>query len=729
MIHHFMIRQAGWLGRGIILPARRRSIRGDLQLNQCSSLALVGAILAACPAQAQEQNRPDNTGEELVVTGLRYRVSEIESATRTPTPLIAIPQPVQIVTSQLIDDQRPLTISDALRNVSGFSALRNSGEVFRSFNIRGFQTLDILVDGTRQTFGLNDQPDAIANIERIEVLKGPAGALYGRGGLGATLNIVTKEPLATPRFAAGFSTGTGGLVQPTIDLTGPLTQGGAVRARLIADYEKRDTPIDYVEVERWQVAPSVAAELAPGTTITFKSDYREREGLRFVALPAYGTVRGRNDLRLPFSRFIGEPGTGPAHNTGWTSTVRLDQQLAENWSVRVTGRYMRNTLDLPFVNPTTLAADNRTLNRNYRRFHEVERETAAEAYLSGTFATGPLTHRLVLGGDWSRFTYRSEFISGRVAPINIERPVYGAPITNVLTLDDTTDLIGGWGVYLQDQIDIGDRLHLLLGLRHDSIDKDRKSNLTGTVRQRDDSAWSPRIGISYQLRPGLALFGSYGKGLVGVADGGSNRTGTPFRAGKGRQVEGGVKLDLANGLSATLAAYDLVRDGVLVTDTNPASPEFGFSIQAGQQRSRGIEFDAAWQLANRFSLIATYSYTDAQVTRDTTLPVGNRLANVPEHQGRVWGKYSLPEGRAGRFALALGGTYQGPQQANIQNTLRLPGSFVADGGLYWELGRVGAQLNIVNLFDREYITRGALGNVGVIPGDTRRVVLTLKTRL
>jgi iron complex outermembrane receptor protein len=688
------------------------------------------ALLLAVPAQAQRNEATsDEEPDILIVTGLRYRVTEIDSATRTATPVLAIPQPIQIVTDQLIEDQRPLTISDALRNVSGFSALRNSGEVFRSFNIRGFQTLDILVDGMRQTFGLNDQPDALANIERIEVLKGPAGALYGRGGLGATINIVTRQPLDAPRYAASFSTGSGGLIQPTIDITGPLVAGGAVRARLIAEYERRDTPIDFVDVERWQVAPSLAFDLGSSTTVTMSSDYREREGLRFVALPAYGTVIGRDDLRLPFSRFVGEPGIGPARNTGWTSTLRLEHRLSDTWSLTASARYMRNTLDLPFINPTTLAPDNRTLNRNYRRFDEVERETGTEVYLSGSFETGPIAHRLVVGGEWSRFTYRSEFVSGRVAPINIERPVYGAPVTNILTLDDTTDLIGGWGAYLQDQIDLGPRLHLLVGLRYDRIDKDRTSNLTGLVRRRNDEAWSPRVGISYEVANGIALFGSYGEGLVGVADGGSNRTGTPFRAGTGRQLEGGVKLELPSGLSATLAAYELVRDGVLVTDTDPASPDFGFSIQAGQQRSRGIEFDAAWQLANRFSLIATYTCMDAEVTRDTTLPVGNRLANAPEHQGRVWGKYSLREGPLGRFAVALGATYQGEQQANIQNTLTIPDSLVVDAGLFWEFGRIGAQLNIVNLFDRDYITRGALGNVGVIPGDPRRIVLTLKTTL
>jgi len=324
--------------------------------------------------------------EAVVVVGRDYRVTTVGSATKTATAILQIPQPIQVVTRQLIEDQRPLTISDALRNVSGFSALRNSGKVFRSLNIRGFQTLDLNVDGLRQTFGLNDQPDAIASIERIEVLKGPAGALYGRGGLGATVNIVTKDPLPERRIAASISTGTGGLIQPTLDVTGPLNAAGSVRGRLIGDYEKRDTATDFVNLKRWQIAGALAVDLGEHTTVSLKSDYREREGLRFVAIPAYGTVTGLNDIRLPFDLFIGEPGVGEAENTGWTTTLKIDHSLTENWTFTAAARWMRNTLDLPFVNPTGLAADNRTLNRNYRRFREVESEAAFDAFVTGLSA-------------------------------------------------------------------------------------------------------------------------------------------------------------------------------------------------------------------------------------------------------------------------------------------------------------------------------------------------------
>jgi iron complex outermembrane receptor protein len=154
-----------------------------------------------------------------------------------------------------------------------------------------------------------------------------------------------------------------------------------------------------------------------------------------------------------------------------------------------------------------------------------------------------------------------------------------------------------------------------------------------------------------------------------------------------------------------------------------------FSIQTGEQRSRGLEFDGVWQSPTGISLLATYTFTAANVVKDTIIPIGNRLANVPRHAGRVWSKYTLPRQRAGTVAVALGATYLGEQQANITNTFAVPSSLVADAGLFWEIGSLGVQLNVVNLFDKGYPLRGAFGNTGIIPGEARRLVLTVKTSL
>jgi iron complex outermembrane receptor protein len=249
--------------------------------------------------------------ERLLVVGRDYRVTATEAATKTDTPLIRVPQSVQVIPDQIIADQRPLILSDALRNVSGVSSLRNSAEVFRSFNVRGFSLLDVSVDGLRNTYGLDAQPDAVANIDRLEVLKGPAAALYGRSGLGGTVNVMTKSPQRARQASIALSTGSWGLIEPTIDVTGAANDSGSIRARAIVDYENRDTPIDHVSVERLQVAPSMEWDVTSRTMLQVKTDYRRREGIRFVALPSYGTVIGLSDLRLPYNLFIGEPGAGP----------------------------------------------------------------------------------------------------------------------------------------------------------------------------------------------------------------------------------------------------------------------------------------------------------------------------------------------------------------------------------------------------------------------------------
>ncbi len=663
--------------------------------------------------------------DSSVVVGRDYRVTTTATATRTDTPLLEVPQSVQIVNAQVIADQRPLILSDALRNVSGVTSLRNSAEVFRTFNIRGFTLLDLSVDGLRNTYGLNDQPDAVAHLDRVEVLKGPAASIYGRGNLGGTVNLVTKSPERQRHASVSFSTGSWNLLQPTIDVGGALTDSGSIRARAIVDYENRDTPIDFVGVERLQVAPSVAVDAGDRTTVLLKVDYRRREGVRFVALPAYGTVVGLNDLRVPYSLFIGEPGVGTTINTGLQTTARVDHRLGGSWSLVGALRWTDNTLDMPSVGPRALLADNRTLTRRYTRFDETEQEVAADGWITGRVTTGPLSHTIVIGTDVARFEYDSMFYSGSIGPLDISAPVYGQPVTGVFLLDHTLDRLGGVGVYAQDQIAITPRVNALLGVRYDWIDKTRVFLAEdGREAALDDSGVSPRLGASYRVADGVALFGSYSEALVGVADGTANRSGVPFTAQDGQQWEGGVKIDLANALTVTTAVFGLTRDGVVVPDPNDPP----FQIQTGQQRSRGFEADAAWQGVGGLSVLAAYAFIDAEVTRDTAVPIGNTLMNTPRHSGRFWAKYGFTPGRLGSVALAGGITAQGEQQANIANTLTIPGSWVADLGAFWELGRIGAQLNVVNLFDTEYAARGAFGNTGIIPGDTRRVVLTLKSR-
>ena len=219
------------------------------------------------------------------------------------------------------------------------------------------------------------------------------------------------------------------------------------------------------------------------------------------------------------------------------------------------------------------------------------------------------------------------------------------------------------------------------------------------------------------------MFGSYSEGLVGVTDGTAYQTGTPFSPGGGRQWEGGVKLDLAGSISMTTALFQLTRTGMLVPD--PANPSF--RIQTGEQQARGLEMDLAWQSPNGASVIATYTFTNGEVTRDTAIPVGNRLVNLPRHAARLWGKYAITDGAGSRVAVAAGPTAQDEQQANTGNSLSVPGYWVADAGLFGERGRIGVQLNAIDVFDKEHPLRAALGNTGIIPGDGRRGVLTIKT--
>lgn len=443
-----------------------------------------------------------------------------------------------------------------------------------------------------------------------------------------------------------------------------------------------------------------------------------------MALPAYGTVVGLNDFTTPYNLFIGEPSAGPTENTGWQSTARLTHRLSSAWSVVAAARLTANTFDMPSVGPRALQADNRTLTRRFTRFDETEREVALDAWTTGTFRTGAIQHTLVAGVDWAGFEYDSQFFSGSVAPFNIAAPVYDQPVTGVFLLDHTVDRIGGTGAYVQDQITLSTKLDATVGVRYDRVEKAREFVVESREAERLDEAFSPRVGVSFRPVPAVALFGSYGEGLVGVADGTANQSRRPFRAQQSRQWEGGVKMDVA-GVSLTSSVFDLTQTGALVAD--PVN--VGLQLQTGEQRARGLELDAAWQTTSGLGLLAAYAFTDGEVTKDTSIRIGNRLMNVPRHAGRLWAKYALAPAAFGSIALAAGFTAQSEQQANLANSLTIPSSWMTDAAIFWERGRVGLQLNVVNLFDQRKPMRGALGNTGIIPWDTRRIVLTAKTVL
>jgi iron complex outermembrane receptor protein len=657
-----------------------------------------------------------------------YTVNTGTTATKTDALILDVPQSIQVIPQAVIEDQQPKTLSAILQNVSGFSQTRTEFEVFRSFKLRGFDVLDTTTDGVRNTDSLNIQAEGLANIDRVEVLKGPASALYGRGSIGGGINIVTKKPLPDSYREFTLNAGSFDHFQGGVDVAGPFNKSKSVRYRFIADYQHRDSFIDFIDITALQVAPSLKVDMGSKTTLTLQFDYRFHEAPRYSGLPLYGTITGTDDIELPFSRFLSEPGLDKTRNFGSQSTAILDHTFSSTWTGRVSARWTQNYFFQPTASPGALRADNRTLNRSFLQFDEVEKEFAIEADTTKRFHLGSTEHVITGGGDYAWWHYDSKFHFGSIAPINIENPVYGAQPTGVFLLADTRDIISSYGLFVQDQISLHPRLKVVLGGRFDYISNENSDFAIPVSGDRKDSQFSPRLGVVFHATPQVSIYGSYSTSIhPNYGEAFASATAEPFRPQRGKQYEGGVKVDLGRRLFGTVAFYHLTQKDVLVADPNDLTGFF--SIATGEQRSRGMEVDLFWSPVNSIDVLSSYAYTDAEVTQDSepTL-IGNRLKNVPKHSGRVWARYEIPLSDNSRLGFGGGFAFTSDLPGNLQNTFVLPGYTTADAMASFKHKQLTFQINIYNLFDTKYFHRTAFANQGVIPGEPLRAVGSIAVR-
>jgi iron complex outermembrane receptor protein len=356
---------------------------------------------------------------------------------------------------------------------------------------------------------------------------------------------------------------------------------------------------------------------------------------------------------------------------------------------------------------------NRFIPRELRDDEFVVENYGSQTELTGQFNTGAIAHQLLLGFELSRKTSFYDRFSADLPPIDIFDPVYEVPrptdLPNAFKLRDRIDALG---IYLQDRVTLTDNLKLLVGGRFDFTEQKENYPVDGTINNQSDEAFSPRIGIVYQPIEPISLYASYSRSFVPVV--GRSATNSPFIPSRGTQYEVGIKADLSDRVFATLAAYQITKTNV--PTTNPNNPDF--SIQVGEQRSRGIELDIAGEILPGWKIITSYTYTNAEVTEDNALPVGSRLANVPEHSASLWTTYEIQRGSLQGLGFGLGVFYVAERPGFADSDppeFELPSYLRTDAAVYYRRNNWKLGLNIRNLFDINYYETHQ-GNDIVYPG-------------
>jgi len=653
-----------------------------------------------------------------------YRTLSATGATKTDTLLKDLAQSVRVLSADLLQDAGVTKLADALELSSGISKQSNLGGLWDSYGMRGFTGdpnfgSDYFVNGFNYSRGYNGVRDS-ANTGSVEVLKGPASALYGRGEPGGTVNMTTKKPLFQAAQTYSLSVGSWDTARASADITGPLNDQFAYRLDLAG--EGGNSYRDYVGSERYMLSPSFIWMLSDSTTISYELEMSKQRADFDRGVVALGGVLGL----VPASRFLGEPSDGKHVIETNGNQVFLQHDFNADWSLQSGLSYRDSSIKGVSTEARFLRADGHTLARQRRTRDFSAIDVSGRLEVLGKVRAAGMQHNLLFGVDAYRFTDdRQQFRTTAAADIDIYNPVYGLPAATMTLNTNTREKQRSRSLYAQDQIDINAQFKVLLGVRRDSYDQSLTNYRSNIVTAQSLNATTPRAGVVYQPTKSLSLYATASKSFR--PNSGVKSDFTSFPAEEGKSYEAGAKVEAADGkISSTLALYKITKNNVLTPD--PLDPN-NFSVAAGEVESKGLEFDLSGEVARGLRLSTAYAYTDAKVTRDNNaFLVGRQSANVPKHSANLLLVQAFELG--GKGASFGGGlNYVGQREGSVAplvvaDNFKLPAYTTAKLLASYNLSRsLQLSVNVDNLFDKAYYA-SSYQQVWVFPGSGRKVTAT-----
>lgn len=648
-----------------------------------------------------------------VSAGSEYAVAETLSGTKTDLPLSETPQAITVVNRQIMDAQNVVKLDDALKNVAGVmpGGYYDGWDYYR---IRGFDaSFNTYIDGLRGGNGMMEEPWAL---ESVEVLKGPSSALYGQSVLGGLVNIVTRKPVPD-RFAhVQLTAGSFSFVDPAIDVGGSLNSSHTVYGRLTALYHSADSYVNYAFRHRYYIAPSLTWKPAAGTSLTLLGRVQRDNGRNAMPLPALGTALPNINGPIAISTYDGEleANANKFSEANQQFGYQFRHAINEFISFRQNARFAWYQQDWNRIYyPSFLGADQRTLYRYPLSWHGPWENHEVDSNFEAHGSFWKMEHSALFGVDYYRHPATARGYIGKDEPLDLYHPVYGANPLQPVELYTTSNTVTQYtGIYLQDHIRLPQHITVTAGGRIDFAKNENK----GSPNQ-NDTGLTPRIGITWQAIPSTALYASFSKSFMPqsgfVYDG--SISGAFIAPERGQQWEGGAKSSFwADKLITTVALFQLERGNVSTSD--PDHPNF--YLVTGTQRSRGVELEATLHPLPGWNLTSAYSYVNAIVTHDTTLPVGTPTINAPKNIFNIWSTYDIQRGFARGLGFGVGGRHYTDQSGDLANSFQLPGYGIVDASVTYRRGPTQWQLNVNNFGNKRYWA-GSYSDVYVKPGEPR----------
>ncbi|WP_454918345.1 TonB-dependent siderophore receptor [Xanthobacter sediminis] len=688
----------------------------------------VGALIAPGAARAQQAGVRDTSAVELDQVNVEgetatgpvegYVARLTLTGSKTDTPILEVPQSISVVTRDQMDARGVQNVGQALEYSAGVLGQPFGVDPrFDSPLIRGFSAAN-----SQYLNGLKLMRDAGAvsidpyGLERIDVLRGPASVLYGQGNPGGLIDMISKRPTFTTFGEVQAQAGSFDRYTGAFDLGGVLGPDFAYRLTGLA----RDggTQTDDVDDNRLFFAPAFTWRPEKDTSFTLLANIQYDQAGATVGLPTQYTVSPFQNLLSP-SLYLGDPDFDSSSRTLASVGYEFKHRFNEVWEVRQNARYLKLNWDYSNLYYSALSPTNPLVATRGTSVNTEDQGTITiDNQLQGDFETGPLSHKLLIGLDYRYFDQTNMTQFGNAPGINILFPVYnqligGAP-WYVSVVDGT---VSQTGIYAQDQVRYGQWL-LTAGLRQDwaTIDSTTATNFGDTLQDQNDDALTGRIGLTYLFDNGIAPYVSYSTsfepviGNMPVVLGGA-----PFQPSTGEQWEAGVKYQPVgwNGFF-TAALYDIKQKNVLSSELIGG---VSYNVQNGEVEVKGLELSATASLAEGLSLIANYTYMDAEITQGQN--AGNRPANVPENMANLWLDYTFKSGTFTGFGLGGGVRYVGSRYALDDDSIFLGANTLFDAAVHYEKGGFKAQININNIANETYVA--TCGFFGCFYGDGRTV--------
>ena len=664
-----------------------------------------------------------------------YVESDGSAATKTDTPLIETPQSISIVTRQQIDNQQPQSLNEALRYSPGVvPETQGTASNFwgaSSLQLRGF-TPGVFLDGLQDDSSTNDMVDPYF-YQSVEVLSGPPSVLYGQASPGGIIDVVSKQPTATPLHEVTFGLGNYDRFQAGFDFGGPLDQDGHWLYRLTGIGLTQDTQTSWIKHKRYGIAPALTWHPDENTSLTLLANFTYSPDMGdYSTSPAVGSVLFSPLGKLSANFNPGDPSFNKTEQRMGMLGYQFEHHFNDVWTFQQNARFTNNRNEANMIWPDGLEADGETLDRYAFVRHMSARSYLIDNRLTAQFDLGAIQNTMLLGVSYSRFNenwiYGSNF---NVPPINIFDPVYGPPIQgpDPSKFSAYVDHASQIGTYLQDQMSL-DHWRLLLGVRQDWVKTNQTSNDPSlAIPNQPSNKFTWRTGLVYVFDNGVAPYVSYATSFQ-PQFGSITTSGAPASPTTGEQYEAGVKFQPPGSNSLlTAAIYNLTEQNV--PEADPLNP--GFVTQIGEIRSRGLELSDRTALSSNLNLIASYAYTDSRYTRTPTVDTGyngisaavqgNYQYGVPKQSASLWLDYTMHGQVLQGLGMSAGVRYVGSSYGDDVNSFKVPAFTLLDAALRYDAGAIDPalhglklQLNLSNLLDKTYVsacTSSATCNFGV----------------